>query len=400
MSGILTLGRMSLTETKTFSHQVNATTGEESVALTGREYTRSGLTDDQVKALQADLMSMLDWDLSVQFSEKTQFNGFYRVKDVGTIYTNWPEAQWFDWSVTLVRIGADTAVDVESRLVSTPKTNVFELAGEKWHAPSIGHYGYTTGTTHPGGSVNRTSSDGTIIVYRGLPANIAPRWGVAATSYLLGRARFLTDGFERSGVRFSALTTNWELSNGLVRVRRPAGDGTIEVSSWGTVSWETKSWVVEVYGLDLTSFDSLTVIRNDIERVTIRLTTHLGATGRILLDLTLRRGSRFVEGYIQTDSSGTLGLSLVTPEAIVDQSASGYVVAGSNDGQGNRFVVGAPVSFTANGDGGLSKTTTVELPFFLGSVVNGGSAVSGDSATDLRDQYIGAMSESTRVIKR
>ena len=107
-----------------------------------------------------------------------------------------------------------------------------------------------------------------------------------------------------------------------------------------------------------------------------------------------------MEGYLQSGAASTLAVYLRTSETNTSAAASGYVVATNNDADGNRFAAGSARTFTAHANGGVSKASTATLDFWLGVVAAGGSAVSGDGATDLRNQYIGALAEATYVVRR
>jgi hypothetical protein len=389
--GIVQVGRIYLRETYDLSHQVNATTSESQVSMEGME-SSPPFTVAQVNARQQDLMAMLDRDLPVIFSDKDEHTAIYRVKDVGTKLTEWPEATFFGWNLNLVRIGTDNAVDMESRFGSTIRSNAFALTGERWHAPAVGAYGYFTGSSNPSGSVARVlaNGEGTITVYRGIPDDINPIWGIAPANYLLGRVRMTVDGQERSGVGFRIATTSWSLTNGLVTVSPIASGGVLNVA--GT------DMDVTVSGTDLTApWDAVTVLRNDFEAIVVRLIRGKAGSGRTLLDLTLRRGSRFVEGFLQTDTSGTVGVKTHASVTTTNNAATGYIIATSGT---DRITLGSPVSFTGSTTGAISKATSTQFPFYVGLVVAGASPASGDSAVNLRDQYIGTLAEQTLAVKR
>lgn len=398
--GQLTVGRIILRETYDLSHQVNATTGEQSISIEGIE-SMPPLTLAQARAKQEDLAAMLDRALPVILSTKDNNTGFYYVKDVGTKITEWPEAAFFGWNLSLARIGTENAVDMESRLGPSVRTNSFTLLGERWHAPAVGHYGYFTGSTHPSGSVSRVlaDSEGTITVYRGVPANINPVWGVTAPNALLGRSRVLVAGQERSGVGFRVASTDWSLTNGLVRVTALASGGVLKFEAWDGAVWSSNDLDVTV-GTDLTApFDAMTVLRNDFECVVIRL-VRTKSPGRSLIDLTLRRGARFVEGFIQTDSSATLGVKTHASVTTTNNDASGYIVETADDASGNRITLGSPLTFTGSTTGGVSKAATTTFSFYVGQVIDGSAPASGDAATVLLDQYIGSLTEQTLAVKR
>lgn len=400
--GVVTVGRIQLRETYDLSHQVNATTGVQSVALEGSE-SAPPWTEAELNARQQDLMAMLDRALPIVFSSKDQHTGFYTVSDVGTKLTDWPEATFFGWTLSMQRIGTENAVDIESRLGSVVRQNSFALTGTRWHAPAIGHYGYFTGSSVPGSSVARVlaASEGTITTYLAIPANINPTWGITAPNYLRGRARVIVDGQERSGVGFRvAPGASWEATNGLVRVSPASSGYMLDIGGFDGSTWSTEALDITV-GSDLAPpFDAMTILRNDFECVVVRLIKSKSPSGRTLVDLTIRRGSRVIEGFIQTDTSATLGVKTNASLTTVNNAATGYIVASGDDSEGNRFTMGVPITFTGSTTGGVSKAASVELPFYAGWVINGGSPASGDSAVNLRDQYIGALTEQALAVKR
>lgn len=402
--GIMTIGRVSVSERYTLSESHNAGTRERTIQISGQSFVGfRGANDAAVRRAQEDIMGLADQLVQVQFQHKTEQNGYYTVKDVGAELLNWPDegVRSFDWGFILHKYGPENTVDLESRVGTVVRTNGFALTGERWHAPPIGHYAYYTGSSLPSGSVSRTGVDGAITVYRGVPSGINPRWGCPVASYAAGRVRLLLDDYERNGIQQIYSGTNWELNNGLVRVRPLFSGGNLSVDAWGGSAWETKAWHIAKGGAttSLGTFDQLTVIRNDLEMATIRLMKN-GSPGRTLVDVSLRRGSRFAEIFVQTDSSTTLGAYLNSTETASDQTATGYVTASGDDADGNRFIVGSSKTVAYTTNRGISKATSTSLDLYIGAVVGGGSAASGDSATNLRDQYIGAVSESTTAVIR
>lgn len=398
--GTLQVGRINLRETYSLSNQVNATTGEQSVGLEGME-SSPPFTEAQIIARSEDMVAMLDRAMPIIFSDKTTQTGFYRVKDVGAVITNWPEADFFNWTLSLGRIGAENAVDMESRLGSVVRQNAFALTGERWHAPSVGAYAYFTGTTPPSGTMSRVlaDSEGTLTVFRGIPAGANPVWGITAPNYLLGRVRVLIDGVERSGAGIRVVTGTWSLTNGLIRITPLASAAMLRIEGWDGGAWSTHDFDITV-GTDLAPpWTAITVIRNDFECVVIRLVKDK-APGRVYVDLTLRRGAAFVEGFIQTDASATLGVKTDSSVTTTNNAATGYIVETANDASGNKLTIGVPVAFTGSTTGGVSKATSVQLPFYVGYVIDGSSAVSGNAALDLRNQYIGTLSEFVQAVKR
>jgi hypothetical protein len=235
--------------------------------------------------------------------------------------------------------------------------------------------------------MTRTGADGIITVYRGVPANTSPRWGCLPTAYLAGRVRATTTGGQEVyGVDVPLATTGWSLTNGLINVTWSAtGGGTLDVQSYTGGAYRSKAWgIFSTSVILVTSWDGATLLRNDPEMVILRLTKAL-APGRLTLDLTLRRGSRIVEGYMQRGTQADqLKVRLNTAETFVDTSAQGYLTATNDDADGNRFACGSARTFTANANGGVQKATTTSMDFWLGvsAAAGGGGTLNANPDFD------------------
>lgn len=399
--GDLTIGRIPLRET--FVATEGGGDGR-TLDLEGQE-SYPPLTRAQVIARHDGINSLIPGQvIPVTFTDKAERNGYYAVKSSSATYTEYrTDAVTSDWKVSLDRVGSDSETDLQSRLTGAVRLNDFALTGERWHAPPIGHYGYVTGTTNPT-TMTRTSADGTITVYRGVPASVSPRWGCDPASYLTGRVRVTTTGSQEVyGVDVPLAVTGWSLTNGLVNVTWSAsGGGNLDVQSYTGGAYHSKLWTVfSASSTQITAWDGATLLRNDPEMAIVRLTKGL-SPGRLSLDLTLRRGSRFVEGYMQRNTApDELKVRLNTAETNnTSLAASGYVTATNNDADGNRFVAGSARTFTGHANGGVERFAATSMDFFLGVAAGGGSAVSGDAATDLRNMYIAAMPEAVYGVRR
>lgn len=355
-------------------------------------------THDNINALDSDS------PIAVTFTDKPERNGYYQVKACGSAITEERGDRVIaNWKVGLDRLGTAGEVDLQSRLTGAVRLNDFGLTGERWHSPPIGHNAYYTGPSTPS-IMTRTGADGTITVYRGIPVGVSPRWGCAPSDYLKGRARVYDtaaaggDGMELDGTSRAVPPMAWSVSNGIVSVAPMAGLSALNVSAYTGGAWHTKAYTVWVNGA-AAMWESATILRNDLEHVILRLSTSR-SPGRVTLDLALRRGSRVVEGYLQPGSSATLSFYRRTLETNTSFAASGYVTAAANDADENRFIVGSAKTFTAHSNGGISKSSATALDFWVGVIAAGSSAVPGDTATDLRDQYIGALAEATYAVRR
>lgn len=403
--GTVVIGRLTLREAYELDANINTGTDKRTLGLKGEESTPP-LTMTELRRRQEDILGLLDRYVPIIFEDKSDHSGYYLIKDVNTGLVNWTgEVAKFTWTIQAEYVGPENGVDLESRLVYIDRQDDFGLTGVRWHAPAGAAYGYYTGTTAPGGSVSRATADGgPVIAYTSTPASASPRWGSALTTYGRGRARVLVGGVERVATNLTVGPSAWEINNGMVSVSAaPAASATFLVSHWDGAAWDATAWNVSVGSSttpDLGVFDAATVIRNDYECVTVRLLKSK-APGRSMLDLTLRRGSRFVEGYLANDTGTTLAVFAKTAQAATAPASAGYVVATNNDAQGHKMIVGSARTFVAQtAQLGLHKLASNSLDFFIGGVVSGSAAPTGDQAANLRDQYLTFPSEVGIAVRR
>lgn len=399
--GTVTVGRLVLRETFTVKADVHAGTGERSVNIEGEE-SMPPLTEAQLRQRNEDIMSMRDMIMPIFFTNKPDFDGLYIVEDVGAELTDYIQGiAKFAWTIRASRIGPANAAEIESRLTGITRKNDWGKSGTLWHAPAVGHFAYYTGSTRPTTVISRLSEDGAVKVYFPIPADTSPRWSITPQNYRMGRARVKVDGLERSGTNLKDGTT-WELTNGIIKAT-PAASGGIQLGVWNGSAYESKVWNVSV-GASATpvgDYQAMSVLRNDFEMVTIRLVKDMAPMGRSVLDLSVRRGSRFVEGYLETDVATTLAVGLGVAENATAPASAGRVVATADDAQGNRAIVGTARTFVAQtGRTGIQKNSTTSMDFFIGSVYNGGSANTGESGAELESQYIGSLAEMTMAVRR
>jgi hypothetical protein len=396
----ITIGRMTLREDFSLTSSINATTDRRTLALAGEE-SAPPLTVAQVQQRQEDILGLNNRLVPIRFGTKSDHDGWYVITDANTDLRNYQSGELaaFRWSLSAERLGPANSVDLESRLAGISRVNDFGLTGERWHAPAGGAFAYYTGLTQPSGGVVRATSDGTAVtVWRSVPASASPRWSVSLANYNIGRVRVTEAGIERVATNISLGASSWGISNGVVSVSSGlASSATLNVANWDGAAWDATLWNVGIGSstVGASAWAAASVIRNDYEVATLRLIADRNP-GRAMLDLTLRRGSRVVEGYLQTDSSTLLAAFLKTAQSSTATASTGYVIATANDGMGNKVLVGSARSFSGlTAQGGLAKTSTVKLDFFVGAVVAGTGAQSGDTADVLTKHYLAAMSEVT-----
>lgn len=407
--GTIAVGRLALVENpanpgNSASQPASSGQAPRTLTLTGQESlpasTATTLAALQAKA--ADILGLAGAFVPMAFTDKTDLTGYYTVASASVNEINWTgECATADWTLNLNRAGSDTEVDIESRLSGGIRNNSFSATGSRWHAPPIGHDAYWSGTGSSPTAVTRTGSDGAMTVYLGLPTPCIPRYDCTVGNYLNGRVRFTdTNGAERSGTSFPTTVTGWTLHTALVRVQPIASSGILSIDAWTGGAWQTKNWDIQLGGVSLGTPKSVSLLRNEPEIVVLRLLWSR-TPGRVTADVTLRRGSRFAELYIQAEVAATLKVVRGTLETGASGGGGAYVTAASNDGAGNKYIVGSALTNTADTtNGGISLAATTTLDAFVGAVAGGTGAVTGDQANDLFQQYCSAPAELVQAVRR
>lgn len=337
-------------------------------------------------------------------------DGFYQVSAVQTAVGEGWASRLVSWDARLERLGAASEVEFQSLLTGTVLANdhgVDAAEAEPYHAPPRAHLAYDPGATVPG-FVTRTGAGGAIRVYRDVSYTVDPRWSVAPANFYAEAAELRVGGFLRAGLRSPNTPADWELSNGLVRVTPHATGGRLNVAHYDGTQWDTaKEWRIVSGGADVGAWDALAILRNDPEECALRLTREISAGGRVTLDLALRRGSRFVTGFLARHAAATLRVQIAgageAATAVTPTGATSAVGlrASVNDAGGNRYVLGSAKSHTQDlVIGALEKASTPTLDFFIGSAIGGDTAQAGDQPADLCLQYLGWLSEVVRPIRR
>lgn len=410
--GTIQVGRVQLIELPANSGNGAAAAPGQSVPsgrtlqLTGQESfpAYSVLSIPAAQARCADIQGMTGAFVPVTFTDKTDLNGYYTVTDSQANMTNWnQETVTVDWTIDLQRIGVDTEIDIESRLTGGTRVNSFSATGVRWHAPAIGAYGYYSASGNTPTIVTRTGSEGAMPVYLNLPTPCIPRWGCPVGSYLTGRARFIdANQIERAGTQVQTTAAGWTLHNGLVRVSPlTVGTGVLSIDAYTGGAWQTKNWDLQWAFVSLGQPTTVSLLRNEPEIVVLRLLWSLATPQRITADLTLRRGSRFVEFYIQSQVAGSIKLMRGTAEAGVSGGGGEYVSASANDAAGNRYIVGsAKTSSQDLTQGGIYVSSATAMDAFVGVIAGGSGAVSGDQGADLYNQYVAAPAELVQGVRR
>lgn len=394
--GTVQVGRVTLREDRELSRSIS--NGKVELSLTGQESSPHRTLAQTIQRGQ-DILNLQDAFVPVLFEQKPELNGYYTVSGVTADQKRYVDqgVNLVPWTMKLDLVGTDSEVDLESRTGGAQtRANDFSGTGERWHAPAGGAIGYYVGSSVPP-VVTRVGSDGPMRVYRNIAFGVHPRWACPVDSYHLGRVRFLTGGVERTGTSFAPDPADWSVDNGLVRVASVAGGG-VSVDAFTGGAWHTKAWSVVIGGTTVGMFDKVSLIRNDYECVQVRL--FAGFVGsRCTVDVSILRGARFAQLYIQNSTATTIAFNRGVVEAGANAANGAWLIANVADADGNKYVVGSAHTIATDVvNGGVSKVSTVNLDLFVGVQIN--AAPSGDLVADLFNQYLGVPTEIVSGVTR
>lgn len=208
------------------------------------------------------------------------------------------------------------------------------------------------------------------------------------------------------GTQTANSPTAWMLTNDLVRVLPGPNAGEILIGQWedsahspaGANAWTYKAYKIIKDGATGTSAgdgDTLTIIRNSPECCTVRLWFDHGSRVASSTDFTVRRGSPVVEGLsVVVGTSATLSHGFGRYSAEATTSATGGIIATSDDANSNKFRVRSPQTITADNTNGFIRLSSAAQRFAFGVDTDFFSGI------DVTDGYWGAVTHRQSMTVR
>lgn len=362
----------------------------------------TGISDDDhevVRAIRNDLQGQIGDLIPLVWDGPAFLTGWYvlREAEVGTI----DPGRAFPCNLTLEYFGSANEVKFESRLVGKVKTNDFSVtdsSSEPFVAPPP-HVNFDP--RHATTTARKIAGESDLTVYRDVSLAIDPKWSCEPEDWYIGAATVQrrmplypemgpiggTDGF------FDALE-DVELNNGAVRFWYSA-DGLFYVGFWDGTAWRDKGVYFVAEGLAVPTWNSVAIIENRPEKCSLRYEG--GTTGRVTLDVSLRRGAMGVSTLLTVDTAGTLGVydALLTDVTVTSNRAV-YTAADAN---GHKLILASPRAFgNTAADGYIWKASSTQFQAFVGMELSG--AAVGNQAAALVLQYMAAVSENVRALRR
>lgn len=397
------------------------------IAAQGDTLTLTGLhvgtSAADVLWLRDQLLLMADSDrdelvIPCRFG-RSELDGWYEV--LGTSVNDPAGAiggatSWFDWAASLRRVREWRYPRHDQHIVGSVMANghgrtsgtIFTCApgqAEEWAT------GYNSSLAIRYVSDGNTAVNLAYFSGASSPTNVVSSYAVPVAGHYHGCCRVFTQiaGANRSIVgRWSTSTpTTVVISNGAVRCQWVNVGTQLQVEWWDTTSaaWESAT---PIYFTGRGAHGDLycrsaSVRRNSPEQVTVRFTctTSGGLSwGRVFVDVTLRRGSRFVTIHITSTAQAQWQASFASATACT--AAAGGIYRTIGDGWNHRpMLLGADagtVGFRDVAGGAIwQSTTTNSCLFGLGLNWNTSASFPDDVVTQLNEWFY-QVTETQRTV--
>ncbi len=338
------------------------------------------------------------------WTQEAWFDGYYVVESVNVdaMVTSLNHGK-FPYSIQLRKVADGASPTIDVTLLGAVRTNgngIVSAQQTVW-APYDMANGYAAGSINQQFNTTaqtRLSETGTLawVVNTGVTAvtNTFASFDVSASDYYDGTCTVRSGTTLRRviGARMKRLPTNWEISNGLIRITPGASTAQLQTEMWDGTAWEdAKSYKFNVNSATADTFSTATgwgdvsIVRNSPECATIRLVAAIpgGAAGFYTVDVTVQRGRYWCDVVFRNVAGAVtgLGISRSTAEAATSL-ANGGIRATSNDAAGNRYLLACSQATTTDLTQGHVRATgsSAYVNLMIGYELNGSTSVSPNTA--------------------
>lgn len=352
-------------------------------------------------------------------STYASYSGMYRIDGVSSDMQAGDGSNWIvRWSVDATRVGSYQQAFSESRCVVACLTNAHGITTAN-AAGEVGAPGSAASTSPTEYSPNNAAvfdaqsifdgADGTVFVgglktsvFTGATVPAVVRYTVPLARWYIGGVRVQMAGDYVIGRQSVDSPTSWTIENSLVKISASSTAGAFDVSHHDGSQWDTAK-VFAIFAPTagtVNGFNHVGILRNGIEAVTIRLGLSNPGGYTAFADVTVKRGSRWVQVVVTSESGEFWGIKRTAVEAAT--GITGGIRATANDASGNRYLLSTPVAFTSDLVNGSIRTTAGTTRAFLGigSEVAGSGAASPFTAQVQVYRFIGQAFETNRVVGR
>ena len=413
MANTVTVGRLTFTSPSTLNFSGGADRVNKNLSLQGK----LAVDDlDDAKSLRDELISMSKMKVPIAFTYTgdTTLKGYCNLISAGIDISRY-SIGGISYSLEIEWLGKPGEINLESHFSGALIENNHSITSttNQMHSPPRQHYTYYHTGTLTNTEREQFQNQTTIIKTGSNLRDTNATYNVDPENYYEGAVEIKIKDYHdqlrlRAGRDSDNKPTDAIIQNGLIKLT-VLGDNTSQCrftthlydpDSDDYVS--AKTWAISETGSETEwqSWQSIQILKNEPQIATIRLTTHYDATnkdGRLVFDITMKRGARHLEFVASQWQAQQLNLKSTT--VLAGTNATGYVIASASDGQGNKYIIGTPSTYTADTTNlGIEVSGSTAVKGFIGGEI-GTSASGANTADSIRDQYIDSIFETVRVVK-
>lgn len=409
----LTIGRLTILSPRSLSLNGGEGATSRSLSIQGMLYETDIKT---IKYLRDELISMaiLAVPVPFEYTGDTTLKGYCKLLGSNIDISNYTEAGT-SYSLDIEWLGSPGEVNMESHFSGALIENDHSITSttNQMHSPPRQHYNYYHTST-----ITNTERE----IYGGETAYIKTAsdlrdsnatWNVDPENYYEGSVEiYIKDYHDVSRLRVGRHSDNKPtdaiIQNGLMKLV-VLGDNTSQCR-FTTYIYDpdqndytsAKTWAISATSSETEwqSWQSIQILKNEPQIATIRLTTHYNSDtrdGRLVFDVTLKRGARSIEFVASQWTSQQLNIK--STSVLAGTNDTGYVIASSSDNQDNKYIIGSPSTYTADTTNlGIEVSGTTAVKGFIGAEV-GTSASGANTADSIRDQYLDSIFETVRIVR-
>lgn len=333
------------------------------------------------------------WDLD------PTINGFYSVVGAEVDFLNSLSLTngIFPFSVDLVKLSDFSFATVESVVRGWVRRNSHGFTSADalpWLGTPSSKSQYMHGVPGNGWSrQNRRTATGDVMIATSAAHSYISAYSMRPEDWLQGACSleipYRSAGCEPSvgawvaavGQRVPLDPMAWRITNGIISIQpklHPSGVMIVELKYFAVDNSSKLRWLPVVKRYEIVSsagtfdrYDFISVLRNSPEQVTLRIGGRVrdfdpATSGRYFMDITLRRGSRFVQFYCQSDRPSLWDVT--SYEAEPATMITGGIKASSPNADGSTYLVmtGRPFGFSDAGpaQGGLVTADVIQVTDF------------------------------------
>lgn len=399
--GTLQIGRVGIDTTLSDPYQIDQRGAAGGPSLTIRGHIKDTATLEEANHLRTEMLAQIKSDtvsglVPVISTTDPEIDGFYilTAASVGVSHRmgSLVDKGFIPYTVSLQRVNTNV---FSAGLTGGVLPNDHSISSaEPIVAPPQGVTSFTPELT----SVLRASAaGGSMRIFRNCDETQTPFFSLVPADYYGGAAKLSTGSplRLRSGTVIPNDPADWRLDNDLARITS-ASVGRFTTEMHGGSTWESsKEWRIDDNGSAIFVWGEIICLRNDPEEVSIRLIQNRSTqpVGRRTLDISLRRGSRHASFLFTVSASVTIKIVRQTSDSGTNISTWG-VRDSTNDGDGNRWIVGSIHTVTQDtSNGGIQRASSTSMDFFVGYEEDGSSALAGNVNTDIGDNYFHHIAE-------